>query len=168
MRTLFVIILIILSLLSCKKERFNSTMKEEIEEGIYNVKITQKNYEQKSFELFAREISYFHDTSFADDVKVVFFNPEGDTSSILFADKGWYVDKTGNVGVSGNVRIFATRGDTLLTDTLLYVDSTHKIIAPSRVVIYRNGEKILGKNLKSDLEFKKVIIGGKVIGKRSQ
>ena len=158
-------VLLLLSV-SCEKRQKERVVKDD-EEGIYSVSIIQKNYETKSFELFASEIEFEKDTAIAQRVKVVFFNPDQDTSSILFADRGWYAEKSGNVEVVGNVKVFSHRGDSLFTDTLFYNDSSRKIIAPSRVVIYRQGEKIEGSNLVSDVEFKNVLIGGKVIGKRS-
>jgi len=149
---------------SCKKEENRSLRKEE--EGIYNVDIIQKNFESKSFELLAREIEFNGDTARANRIKVVFFNPSGDTSSILLAERGWYVEKTGNVGAFGNVRVFSEKGDSLFTDTLMYNDSTRMIKSPSRVIIFRHGEKIEGNGLVSDVGFKDVTIGGRVIGEK--
>ncbi len=150
---------------SCKREESRILHNENNgREGIYSVDIIQKNFERKSFELLAGEIAFEGDTAKANQIKVIFFNPSGDTSSILFAKSGWYVEKTGNVGASGSVKVFSKKGDSLFTDTLMYNDSTGTIKSPSKVIIFRQGERIEGKGLISDVGFKHVTIGGKVIG----
>ncbi len=164
-RAIAFVVLIILSI-SCS-QKSNKTSLPTADEGIYNVEIIQKNYESKSFELWAKELTSKDDTTLGEDIKVIFFDPSGDTSSVLYAEKGWYVEKSGNVGAIGNVRVYATRGDTLLTEELLYIDSFREIRAPGHVVIFRKGQKIEGNGLKSDVGFKRVIIGGKVIGRDS-
>ena len=166
MRGIFLLFAFItFSMVSCEKG-MNDNNANKVEEGLYNAHLVEKNYEQKSFELYAERINPLNDTIFAEHIKVIFFNTMGDTSSTLFAKKGWYVENTGNVEAIGDVRVFSKKGDSLFTDTLLYKDSTRKIIAPSHVVIYRSGEKIRGRDLVSDAAFKHVIIGGKVLGER--
>lgn len=164
-RLVFAIFIFTISSLSCSEKPLSEKI-GKMDEGLYNVKILQKNYEKKSFELYAKKIEFQKDTSIAYNIKVVFFNPSQDTSSVLFAKRGWYVEKTGNVGAFGDVRVFSKKGDSLYTDTLYYLDSTRKIISPSRVLILRKGERITGENLESDAEFKHIIIGGKVIGEK--
>ncbi len=159
----FILIGFMLSSCGSKKE---ANQDNGYREGIYNVEIVQKNYETKSFELWANMMENREDTTWAKSIKVVFFGKEGDTSSVLYARKGWYCQKSGNVGAVGDVKIFATRGDSLFTDKLIYIDSSRLIIAPSHVIIFRNGERIEGRGLKSDVNFETVEIGGKVIGKK--
>lgn len=163
MKRLLSILLIALFSTGCEGKKEKSMPSSD--EGIYNVEIIQKNYETKSFELWAGELISKNDTTWGKNIKVIFFDPSGDTSSVLYAKKGWYVEKTGNVGAEGDVKVYAKRGDTLFTDELLYIDSKREIHAPEHVTIYRNGQKIEGRELVSDVNFRKVEIGGKVVGK---
>lgn len=158
----------VLFFLSCKGEsdKDHTGNEKEAQDAIYNVKIVQKSLERKSFELYAREISFLNDTSFGENIKVVFYDISGDSSSVLFAKRGWYVEKTRNVGAFGNVEVFSVKGDSMFADTLFYIDSLKEIIVPSKVVIYRRGERIKGKSLRSDVNFNNIEIGGKVIGER--
>ncbi len=163
----FLILLTSLYLFAGCERKTGTISTPATDEGIYNVEIIQKNYEKKSYELWALELMSKKDTIWGRKIKVIFFDTAGDTTSVLYADRGWYVEKTGNVGALGHVRIYATRGDSLFTDRLFYIDTKREIRSPSRVIIYRNGEKIVGNGLRTDVGFKKVEIGGKVIGEKS-
>ncbi len=156
-------LMVALFFLSCSTKTKEHSVKNEKDEA-YNVKVIQKNWDKKSFELLASSMLQQGDTISAFHIKIEFFDDTGSVYAVLTADSGKLNQKTGNMEAIGSVKVGTVRHDSLYTSKLIYIDSIARIESPRNVILVKKGRRIRGSGLISDVNLSNIQINGKVYG----
>lgn len=85
-------------------------------------------------------------TEFPKTLHVNFFDSTGKVESQLNALYGKYFESLNKVYLRDSVIVFNIKGDTLWTPDLWWDQASQKFYTDKRVRIYRNGDRIYGKN----------------------
>lgn len=91
------------------------------------------------------------------NIRVVFFNTNGEESSTLTARRGTYRWQDGSMEAEGSVVVVSPDGRTLRTERLKYDNATNTISTDTRFTFDRGTEHLEGNSFKSDPDFKNVV-----------
>ncbi len=123
----------------------------------WNATITFTDSGRITAVLKAGHISVFSEkkmTRLDSDIKVDFYDEQGNHSSVLTADRGVVNDLTHDFEAHENVVVVSDSGTTLRTQELYWSNATQKIHTQSYVEITSPTEQIEGQGLESDQSLK--------------
>jgi LPS export ABC transporter protein LptC len=87
-------------------------------------------------------------------VHVDFFDRDGSHSSVLTAHRAYIDDNTKNMTAYDSVKILSDSGTLVETDSLLYINSTHKLHSDAYVrITEKSGRITRGHGFESDQDF---------------
>ncbi len=95
-------------------------------------------------------------------IRVDFAGDTEEDSGFLLADSGLVEEQRSLIHVFGNVRVNTNSGSSLNTKSLTWNTKANTIYTDEYVVIHKEGERIEGKGLETDVGFNKVIIKNEV------
>jgi LPS export ABC transporter protein LptC len=98
-------------------------------------------------------------------VRVDFYDPEGNHTSVLVADSGLIQEKRQNLEALGNVVVTTEEGIRLETQSLRWDPQKRKIVTDDFVKITKRDDVITGEGLEADEELKHFVIKKSVKGK---
>jgi len=106
------------------------------------------------------DTAYIYEASHLADlrkVRVVFFAPGGDTSSVVTADRGMYRMQAGTMQATGHVVAHTPDGHVLHTEELNYDRASNTISSNVPFVYDRGNEHLEGNGFTTDPAFTKVV-----------
>lgn len=114
--------------------------------------LTESSAGKKSWTLKATYAAMYHDRNLVDaqTVRIEFFDDKGAVSSTLVADEGLVHQRTNDLEARGRVNIVTTKGVTLETDSLRWINATGKIVSDAFVRVTRGGDVVTGRGFESD------------------
>ncbi len=114
--------------------------------------LTESAAGKKSWTLYATYAAMYHDRNLVDaqTVRIEFFDDRGEVSSTLVADEGLVHQRTNDLEARGRVHIVTTKGVTLETDSLRWINATGKIVSDAFVRVTRAGDVVTGRGFESD------------------
>ena len=110
--------------------------------------------------LHAQTIYKFTDSRLtkARDIQVEFTGNNQEDSGILYADSGSFEESKSLIHVYGHVQLITEEGGKLLTNSLTWNTRGNTVYTDDYVVIEKDGERIEGHGLETDVGFDKIII----------
>lgn len=128
---------------------------------------------QKEWELWASKAIGFKEKGNWDlvDVKVRLFGKTDDIFYLVTGDKGFVKVETRDIIIDGNVVTKSSNGYSIKTETIVYSSSAKKITGPKSVFMTGPARdpgklKVLGGNLKADLNDSSILIADNVSASR--
>jgi LPS export ABC transporter protein LptC len=114
--------------------------------------LTESSEGRKSWTLKATYAAMYNDRNLVDarTVLIDFFDAEGEIYSTLVADEGLVHQRTNDLEARGRVKIVTTKGVTLETDSLRWINATGKIVSDAFVRVTRSGDVVTGRGFESD------------------
>jgi LPS export ABC transporter protein LptC len=106
------------------------------------------------------DTAYFYEASQVTElrnIKVIFFNAQGQESSTLTGRRGTYRWQDGSMEARGNVVVVAPDGRTLRTEALRYDNRANTISTDRPFTFDRGEEHLAGNSFRSDPDFKNVV-----------
>jgi LPS export ABC transporter protein LptC len=106
------------------------------------------------------DTAYFYEGSQITElrnIKVVFYNLNGEESSTLTARRGTYRWQDGSMEANDNVVVVSPDGRRLRTETLRYDNASNTISTDKRFTFDRGTEHLEGNSFRSDPDFKNVV-----------
>lgn len=144
-----------------------TTGKEAPDQELWKSTVVLSVRGQNRAKVWAGHIQKFaesHTIKMDDNIKVDFYNENGDHVSVLTA-RGGEVDETAqDLKAMGNVIVISDDGSRLETERLRWHNSTQKIISDTLVTIKSGGEEVTGVGFESDANLKHWEIKGNVTG----
>lgn len=146
-----IILLCSLLILSCRKE------KEEERVGIHKADKTIQNFKVVEtvrgkilWRLDAKKANIYSDTTVVNDLKLIFYDQDGNISSVLTADTG-YTYPSGDLLARGGVHVESVDPRRILTTkTLYWKHEGNKIVSKDSVTIFTEDGLIKGTNFESN------------------
>jgi LPS export ABC transporter protein LptC len=114
--------------------------------------LTESSEGKKSWTLWASYAAMYNEQNLveAQRVRIEFFDAAGQRNSTLLADRGSVHQRTNDLEARGNVRITTETGVTMETDSLRWLNATHKIVSDAFVRVTRKGDVVTGYGFESD------------------
>jgi len=114
--------------------------------------LTETSEGKKSWTLQATDAAMYNDRNLVDakTVRIEFFNAAGEVYSTLVADEGLVHQRTNDLEARGRVKIVTTKGVTLETDSLRWLNATGKIVSDAFVKVTRKDDVVTGLGFESD------------------
>jgi LPS export ABC transporter protein LptC len=134
------------------------------EQEVVEFSLTETVGGDKSWTLFAERAEVFDNKGFSKvfGVRILFYGPDGDTSSVLTSQRGRVSEGSRDLQAFGNVLLESSEGMTLETESLRWDNQNSKIWS-SEFVTVKSGEKVLtGYGFESDPDLKNVQIHSQV------
>jgi LPS export ABC transporter protein LptC len=121
----------------------------------------------KSAVIYAKYVAVYEklDLKKAKDVRVDFYDKEGNHTSVLVADSGLIQEKRQNLEALGNVVVTTNEGMKLETESLKWDPQKKKIVSDDFVKITKKESVVTGYGLEADEELKHFVIKRNVRGK---
>jgi LPS export ABC transporter protein LptC len=121
----------------------------------------------KSAVIYAKYVAVYEklDLKKAKEVRVDFYDKEGNHTSVLVADSGLIQEKRQNLEALGNVVVTTNEGMKLETESLKWDPQKKKIISDDFVKITKKENVVTGYGLETDEELKHFVIKRNVKGK---
>ena len=118
----------------------------------------------KSWELWAKEMEDFGDTTWVYNFFVHFYDSSGTLSSVLSADTGFVANRTGDMGAFGAVEVLTEDSTRLVTSWLLWKEKQRTIETDAPVEIHRKHQVIRGIGLIADPTLTHIRIKREAVG----
>ncbi len=166
MKTFAIAFLLIVVFSSCGENQIRPTINTQLDDS--NIP-TQQSWDSKIIFtqkgvlkaiLYSKHLMVFekkHET-LIDDMKIDFYNPAGERTSVLTSKKGRVDDITKNMFAIDSVVTVSDSGVTLRTDELMWVNKTQKIKTDRFVRIESPDEIIEGYGFESDPSLENYVI----------
>jgi LPS export ABC transporter protein LptC len=91
------------------------------------------------------------------NIKVIFFDLQGEEGSTLTARRGTYRWQDGSMEAAGSVVVVSPDGRRLATESLRYDNATNQIMTDKKFSFDRGAEHLEGNSFRSDPDFKNVV-----------
>ncbi len=114
--------------------------------------LTESSEGKKSWTLRASYAAMYNDRNLVDaqTVRIDFFNDKGEVYSTLVADEGLVHQRTNDLEARGRVKVVTTKGVTLETDSLRWINTSGKIVSDAFVKVTRKDDVVTGLGFESD------------------
>ncbi len=121
----------------------------------------------KTTEIFSDSVINFaeQDSTQAYQLRVNFYDNNGEWTSLLTADSGVIRERTEHLEVFGRVEIITRDSVRLETEQLAWVPDRAKIVTSSFVTITRDGDIIRGWGMESDPDLKRITLKREITGR---
>jgi LPS export ABC transporter protein LptC len=121
----------------------------------------------KSAVIYAEHLAVYEklDLKKATGVRVDFYDPEGNNTSVLVADSGLIQEKRQNLEALGSVVVTTQEGIKLETQSLRWDPQKRRIVTDDFVKITKKKDVVTGEGLEADEELKHFVIKKSVKGK---
>lgn len=114
--------------------------------------------------LEASQAEVFQERASLRRVKITWYGEEGD-SVVVVTSRAGHVDlQTRNAVLAGDVRIVRDDGARLKTSRIVWNNAHRMLRAPLPVVVRTEGFTLRGRNMRANVERRRVRIGGRVSG----
>ena len=162
MKSIIIVICFILFPLcfSCRSriERNDDSTQELNENEIWNPIIFLSREETKLVRAESEKL--YKNTSemalLVGNVKVDFYNDEGDHISILYSDSARIDERNNNLHANGNVYVVSDSGYTLTTNKILWDNRYEMIVADDSVMFtHPEGDTLYGVGFESDIDLER-------------
>ncbi len=149
--------------ISCQEQvpKQEKTDEKTSRQETYNVYLEIKEYETKKLDIYTVKADYSGDTTFIYDFKVNFFDRDT-ISAVMTGDTGVIVENQGFMEAKGQVKLATPGGDSLLSSTLIWNQSSNIIYSPTESILYKNNKVIRSTGLESDPALRNIKFRGKV------
>lgn len=126
--------------------------------------LTETVGSEKSWTLFADRAEVFESKGFSRvfGVKVLFYDPEGEVSSVLTSNRGRISEDSKDLRALGDVVLKSAEGATLRTESLSWDNASGRIWSSEFVTVTRGNEVLTGFGFDSDPDLKNVQIHSEV------
>ena len=157
MKKILIFFMIFSLCISCSKmeSSYNNSSEELSENEIWNPVIILTREEAKLVKAKSKKL-YKNTNEMAllvGNVKVDFYNDEGDHISILYSDSAQIDEQNNNLHANGNVYVVSDSGYTLTTSKILWDNRYEMIVAEDSVMFTHSaGDTLYGVGFESDID----------------
>ena len=120
--------------------------------------LTQTRDGARVWSIAASHALIFHDADRVEmiDLRVDFFDDDGEVRSTLTADEGILARRTNDMEVTGNVVVYAADGTILTTDKLTWNERTGKVESDRPVRVTKGDDVMTGVGVEADADLKNI------------
>ena len=134
------------------------------EQEVMEFSLTETVGGDKSWTLLAERAEVFDSKGFSKvfGVKILFYGPEGDVSSVLTSRRGRISEGSKDLQAFGDVLLESSEGVTLRTETLRWDNANSRIWSSEFVTVTSGNEVLTGYGFDSDPDLKNVEVHSQV------
>jgi LPS export ABC transporter protein LptC len=134
------------------------------EQQVMEFSLTETVGGDKSWTLFADRAEVFDNKGFSKvfGVRILFYGPDGDTSSVLTSERGRVSEGSRDLQAFGNVLLESSEGMTLETESLRWDNQNSKIWSSEFVTVKSANKVLTGYGFESDPDLKNFQIHSQV------